>query len=438
MEHPGSSRHQHQVGPAGGYALVDEPLTARLTDLPPGQSVRIRGSCLDAVGSRFSSWADYEVTADGSVDLSSQPPVAGTYDGVDPYGLWWSMASEPNGVFSVDLDPIVTTVTAEIATEAVTAASFRRLWVGRGVSKVRLTGGGLVGTLFVPEERPAPGVIVLGGSDGGIRSSESIAALLASRGFTAMALAYFGLPGLPDALIEVPVEYFATAASWLVRQDVVVRGGVGVVGTSRGGELALLLGSCLPEISAVVGFTPSFVLWGGFPPDANVRPAWTLGGRGLPGAACDPAFAEDSRRPVYVTEVFLEALADPAATARATIPVERTDGPIMLITGGDDWIWPSSRLARACMRRLARANHPYADRHLQYPEAGHSVGRPPGLPVPVRVAHPVDGVAYNLGGSEKANAESRADAWPQVLRFLADHVPRRPGGTAEVDRPTRP
>jgi hypothetical protein len=50
-------------------------------------------------------------------------------------------------------------------------------------------------------------VILLGGSDGGVM--EGSAAVLASRGYAALALAYFGAPPLPPELIEVPLEYFA-------------------------------------------------------------------------------------------------------------------------------------------------------------------------------------------------------------------------------------
>ena len=55
-------------------------------------------------------------------------------------------------------------------------------------------------------------------------------------------------------------------------------GGVGVIGGSRGGELALLLGALFRQVSSVVAIAPSHAMWGGY----SRSPAWTLNGKGLP------------------------------------------------------------------------------------------------------------------------------------------------------------
>ncbi|HEX8259840.1 MAG TPA: hypothetical protein VF558_06050 [Rubrobacteraceae bacterium] len=58
--------------------------------------------------------------------------------------------------------------------------------------------GGLVGTFFRPSTPgPHPAVIVLGGSDGGLR--EGSAAVIARQGYATLALAYFGVEGLPPS-----------------------------------------------------------------------------------------------------------------------------------------------------------------------------------------------------------------------------------------------
>ncbi|MFX9069660.1 hypothetical protein ABTN30_20420, partial [Acinetobacter baumannii] len=64
---------------------------------------------------------------------------------------------------------------------------------------------GLVGTLFLPQSKNRlPLIITLSGSNGGF--SENRAKLLASNGFAVLALAYFGVPGLPPHLQEIPLE----------------------------------------------------------------------------------------------------------------------------------------------------------------------------------------------------------------------------------------
>jgi hypothetical protein len=73
---------------------------------------------------------------------------------------------------------------------------------------------GLVGILYVPEGTDRlSGVIMLGGAEGGLHEDD--AALLAAHGCATLALAYYGLPGLPDTLREVPLEYFGTALRFL-------------------------------------------------------------------------------------------------------------------------------------------------------------------------------------------------------------------------------
>ena len=51
-----------------------------------------------------------------------------------------------------------------------------------------------------------PAAVVFGGSDGGNGMIDA-AAMLAARGYPALALACFGAPGLPSQLVNIPLEY---------------------------------------------------------------------------------------------------------------------------------------------------------------------------------------------------------------------------------------
>lgn len=105
---------------------------------------------------------------------------------------------------------------------------------------------GLAGLLHTPAgPGPHPGVLLLGGSEGGVPDN-GVAGLLASRGFAKLALAYFGADGLPGELVRIPLEYFGHAITWLSARPDVADGRVGVIGASRGGELALWLGATFP------------------------------------------------------------------------------------------------------------------------------------------------------------------------------------------------
>ncbi len=102
---------------------------------------------------------------------------------------------------------------------------------------------------------PYPAVVVLGGSEGGLPLRN--AAWLASHGYAALALAYFRYDNLPQRLEAIPLEYFGQALSWMASRPEIDANHIGVMGVSRGGELALQLGSMYPQIKAVVAFVPA-------------------------------------------------------------------------------------------------------------------------------------------------------------------------------------
>src|SRR5262249_41295890 len=199
----------------------------------------------------------------------------------------------------------------------------------RGVSEhdERPNDTGFYGDLFLPAHPgdPRPGVLVFAGSDGGLTTTEE-AALLASHGYPALALAYFGEPGLPAALSEIPLDYFATALRWLREQPGVDPTKLVVQGASRGSEAALLLGVYFHQlVQAVVALVPSNVALCSFP-DCT-RSAWLLHGVPLP-----------------YTRQFDDP--NPSDDPSAAIPVERIQGPILLACGGADTVWVSCPYAR--------------------------------------------------------------------------------------------
>jgi hypothetical protein len=59
------------------------------------------------------------------------------------------------------------------------------------------------------------------------------------------------------------------------------------------------------------------------------------------------------------------ALRDERAVAHASIAVENINGPVMLISGVDDQLWPSTRLSKVAMERLRAHDHPFPYEHLR-------------------------------------------------------------------------
>lgn len=247
-------------------ALSDEIVKMRVLDLRPGQLITLRATMNDDVDLDWASSATFVANSAGVVDLTTQAPISGTYDTVDPMGLIWSMLPDVTGseypyFANWDTPFVLVTITAESEGQEIATAHLRRMRLNSAVRKVQISENGLVGYFFSPNtEGQNPGLIVLGGSDGG--GDIPMAALLASRGYATLALYYFGNSSLPPDLSEIPLEYFEVAIAWLKSQEGVNGNEIGVIGTSRGGELALLLGATFPEVKAVVGYVASGVVMG--------------------------------------------------------------------------------------------------------------------------------------------------------------------------------
>lgn len=270
-------------------------------------------------------------------------------------------------------------------------------------------------------EGPHPGVHHVHGGGGAGGYEQAYAARLAEHGYTVLAVAYFGAPGVADVHHEIPLSTFERAADWLLDRPVVAGERVGIVGFSRGGEAALLVGSQFDVFGAVVSYVPSCYVW---PAPAwadgvdENEPAWTLDGSPLPFLPVDEHVDEDEvDDPLGVEPPNAGTLAVERATAdekaAAAIPVEEIDGPVLLVSGERDTVWPSSDLAGRARDRLDRHDHPHAFEHRSYPEAGHAIR------VPYALGEGDDPEErHRFGGTNAANARAAADAWEVALDYL--------------------
>jgi len=194
----------------------------------------------------------------------------------------------------------------------------------------------LIGTFYRPKSilRPVPSVIVLAGSSGGMW--ERASALLASCGFPAFALGYFGVEGLPKKLINIPLEYFRNGIEWLQSQEEVDPDSIAVMGRSRGAELSLLLGAIFPQlIKGVIAYLPSNFIQMGFEEgcyhSAQKFPSWTFGGKPLPWVEFATDQVNWNSPTVRLTPGFFMG-----ENEEAEIQVQRILGQVLLISGTED------------------------------------------------------------------------------------------------------
>jgi hypothetical protein len=137
----------------------------------------------------------------------------------------------------------------------------------------------------------------------------------------------------------------------------------------------------------VIAYAPSGVVHAAESVDSTRRgrSTWSFGGKALPCVQFDPSRVDWRASAVVLRPGFLAALEDAERVQGATIPVERTNGPILLISGGADQLWPSRVRAEIVIKRLNQ--HQFA-----YPY-GISVTRRPGI---ISVCRPTARVSQAL------------------------------------------
>lgn len=412
---------------------LDTRLHIHLRGLPSGTQVTLRAEATDLRGQSWCSAAVFEVAGDGSLDLQRHPPLSGSYSGVDPMGLIWSMrpvGGPTPGHVPDFLGPTPLRLTAETDGKRIAWTEVQRLRVPDDVVREVVREQGLVGALYRPAgNEHVPGVILLGGAEGGMHEDD--AALLAAHGYAVLALAYYGMPGLPPTLRDVPLEYFGTALDHMRSHPNVQAHRLAVVGASKGGEAALLIGSILGGLRAVVSVVGSGLVTQGISQDvlggsfleimATPVASWTYQGFELPYIpnVITPrmkwAVADGS--PVTLKWAMPEhgKLAADLVSA-STIAVDRIDGAVLLISGEDDQGYGVA-YHDAAARRLARSDHPGNWQHIIHKDAGHLIAAPPYGPT-TQSTSPGPGVTFLHGGTPAADARAREETWRQIIDFL--------------------
>ncbi|XP_078603919.1 acyl-coenzyme A amino acid N-acyltransferase 1-like [Branchiostoma floridae x Branchiostoma japonicum] len=419
-----SSQARLLVTPA--KALVDDKVDITVEELAPRKPVTLHARLSEGTA-RFQSYAHYRADDTGRVVVAKQPSLGGLYTGVEQMGLFWSMQPSPgqkpglrlrkkdvSTPFLVDLSVHNghLNVMEEQNRSALVTSRLERWYLGKGVERIPLKEGRLRGALFLPPgEGPFPGVIEMFGSSGGLANYRS--ALLASRGFATLGLAYFGYDDLPKDMSDVDLDYFEEAADWLLSHSKVQDHGVGVVGTSKGGEIALAMATYMKQVSAAVAISSySAVTY------APLRYKDMV----LPCARCmvdQIEFTGDGFANIH--NQLEDITTEPGI--HAYIQVEKSHCPIMFVAGEDDSMAPASIHAKSAIARMEA--HGMTDfTLLQYPGTGHLI-EPPYTPHCGLFFLSAFRTYVYAGGEPKAHASAQEDSWPKVLDFLRRNVDKR-------------
>ncbi|XP_075954721.1 acyl-coenzyme A thioesterase 1-like [Anarhichas minor] len=394
--------------------MFDEPVQVKVAGLRSRQVVTVRARSTDEKGVVFSSSATYRADGGGEVDLERDPSLTGSYTGVEPMGLLWSM--RPDALHKMfqrtkSLNPHVVKFSVhEEDGRMLAEATNERLLIGDGVSRHTVKEGNIWGVLFTPPgEGPFPAVLDLYTFSGGL--SEKRASLLAGRGFVVLTVALFGHDDMAKNIKEVHLDYFEEAIEFLKKQDKVGSRGVGVISLSKSGDLALSIASYLPGVEATVWINGC---------SANtLLPLYYKKRQILPALMIDLSkIIPTESGASNCKNVLHNPLAE--ENKATLVPVEQAEGRFLFVASEDDLNWDSKAYMDMLVERLQRHGKDNFE-SVCYPGAGHYLGPPYGPYCPSSF-HGVVGRPVLLGGEPRSHAAAEVHLWKKIQGFLKTHL----------------
>ena len=242
--------------------------------------------------------------------------------------------------------------------------------------KTTVKGDGFEGILLPGNGSKEKVMIVMSGSNGGIKLTKQCAEFYNRNGIPALALALFATKGTQPFLDKVPVEYVECAIKWLKEQGYER---IGIDGMSKGSEMALIAASMFADLSCVILRVPShFVSEGLKGRGRNKGPSgtscWSYRGKELP-------YAPYKARTFNITKMFREEREmhiitfnrDKDITSESMIPIANIKAPILMLSSKNDTVWPSYDSATYINNKLNEIGYPYRHKHVAYENMSHAL-----------------------------------------------------------------
>ncbi|XP_059092453.1 acyl-coenzyme A thioesterase 6-like isoform X4 [Tigriopus californicus] len=437
-------------------SVIDEPVSIKVAGLPNYSCVQAKLS-LNVPKERLSfeskSW--FRTSKNGSLDFGTATALPGSsYEGVDPMGIFWSMRPKPGSmdsiqtidvtsslpfdleIFGADAEQLTSSATTsneinwnkeDQFLNCLTSCTILRSFMGQDVSRIPIRHGQVRGTLFLPRTFPSEDKIldqfscplVLTMYGGIIRGHviEERAAVLASKGFASMAVAFFGVDDLPRRYKDIRVEYFEEAieAAVLAGQGQIDRERVGIVGTSKGGDVALSCVAFLREkIKAAVIINA-----------AIYSVATTTHYKNQSVASLPVEMSDESSIIIRDDQTLdMSGLLQPDKYPDSLIPFADAPADLLFLAGCDDHNFDSVQFAQKAavlMEQAGKTNFEV----VPLDGMGHMCNLPYS-PSVFSTLHPLapPGVRLFMGGQDTPIQHIRGQqaAWKKMIQFLSDSL----------------
>ncbi|XP_059165411.1 bile acid-CoA:amino acid N-acyltransferase-like [Physella acuta] len=400
--------------------LIDEKVKIEVTGLGSGQKVTIQ-ACFSEGDKTFGSCGHYVADQNGNVDTFRDICLGGTYSGLNPMGLFTSASTTP-GIKPGRLikSDVMTPYEVTLAVHdgfikfnqlswsdqlpCLVSCVLLRSYTAPGVRRFPVRENGIYGTLFVPPgEGPFPGVIDVFGM-GGASNIEFRSALLASHGIASFALAYYGLPGLPQNEQQLDFTYFLKAFDWLASNSLIDSKNLGGISTCVGGGYVRLIASRRPAMKCFVTINSGVKIFGRKQTVEGVT-VTTSSTKNID----DVKIVDDCFVFSYMYQLEDVTLGDDDVKGWVN------GAKVLAIHGLDD------QCVNPIMLDVLENNVPEDLREnytfLRYPGAGHLL-EPPYAPLCKVSYNKMFDIKCLWGGDDVSHSIAQEDSWPRILEFL--------------------
>ncbi|XP_039470367.1 peroxisomal succinyl-coenzyme A thioesterase-like isoform X2 [Oreochromis aureus] len=385
------------VQPSRG--LMDEKFIVLVQNALPGSQLTIRAlhQCED--GHSWEAFGHYTADTTGTINLSEDPSIRGTYSGVEQMGLLWSLRPIPGSKPGLRMrkkniqTPMEVTISVYQGHQTegfadlvpLSGVVVERWYMAPGVRGFQLQKVDSPQPFFLPlGPGPFPGLLDLYGLGGQL--VEYRAALLASHGFASMAIDYVNSKFTIETGKMVDSQYFETAYRVLQQHPQVCKSRIAMIGFSFGTSITLKMAiySEIIKLSAAVCISGSHVQ----PVDGSVEEILRFSYKN----AGKTRFSEKDEK------IWRDQL----------LPI------------------PTDPSLKADIKEMmAQAGNSHLLTVLSYPNAGHLI-EPPYTPHTrssnFRTTGMPEKVMYLWGGQTVEHSRAQEDAWKKILVFLRENL----------------
>lgn len=244
--------------------------------------------------------------------------------------------------------------------------------------KYTYTKDGFEAVLYDAENGDDRLLIVIQGLKG-LELPSKYAELFAGKGYSALAMSYYGSEGQPSAMRAIPLEQFRTACDTLKLYENGRFRRFGIYGNSKGAGMALLAASVVPEISLVIAASSfGHIMQGSGRKNLSPCKAMvSLDGKDFPYVPNNGVFGAFVKRCLKEHNVRLLYFFDEwerKGTTENEIPVEKIGGDILFLTSTNDESVPAKRDAEMLISRLRRTGSAHSYKHINFENGSHNLG----------------------------------------------------------------